>query len=114
MQIVQISAIPSQQFGIQLGGNNYDIKIYSIDGAMAYDLDINSQRLDNNGVWLISGFKMFNDVPLLVYRSQEVNGNLLLQISEDEIPDYTRFGLSQFLYYLTASESEAYRTVTDL
>lgn len=114
MQLVQISAVPSQQFNITLGGNDYDIKIYSIDGAMAYDLDVNSQILDNNGVRLISGFKMFNDVPLLPYPHQEIDGNLLLQISEDELPDYTRFGLSQFLYYLTASESEAYRTATDL
>ena len=91
MQIVQISAIPSQQFSIQLGGNNYDIKIYSIDGAMAYDLDINA-------VNIISGFKMLNDVPLLVYTHQEVNGNLLLSLPESETSDYNKFGLSQFLY----------------
>lgn len=114
MQSISLRAIPSQRFTIPLGGNNYDIKIYSIDGAMAYDLDINSQRLDNDGVWLISGFKMVNDMPLLAYRYQEVNGNILLSLPEDEIPDYTRFGLSQFLFYLTADETAEYRLAANL
>lgn len=107
MELVQINAVPSQKFNITLGGNKYDIKIYSIDGAMAYDMDINAVKI-------IRGFEMVNDVPLLPYPHQEINGNLLLQISENETPDYTRFGLSQFLYYLTADEIAAYRTVTDL
>lgn len=107
MQLVQLNTVPSQQFNIPLGGNNYTLKIYSIDGAMAYDLDINA-------INIISGFEMVNDVPLLVYPHQEVNGNLLLAVPESEIPDYTRFGSSQFLYYLTADEAAAYRAVTDL
>lgn len=114
MELINLDPIPSQRFNITLGDNNYDIKIYSIDGAMAYDLDINSQRLDNNGVWLVSGFVMVNDVLLLPYVHQELNGNLLLALSEDDTPDYTRFGTAQFLYYLDAAETEAYRTVTRL
>ena len=107
MDLITIDAIPSQSFTVTLGGNNYEIKIYSIDGHMSYDLSINS-------VQIISGFKMVNDVPLLVYVHQEVSGNLLLQISEDEIPDYTKFGLSQFLYYLTEDETTDYRLAANL
>jgi hypothetical protein len=107
MQLINIDALSSQGFTITLGGNNYRVKIYSIDGHMSYDLFINS-------VEIIAGFKMVNDIPLLAYTHQEVNGNILLQIPEDEIPDYTRFGLSQFLYYLTEEETAAYRLATSL
>ena len=107
MDLITIDAIPSQSFTVTLGGNNYEIKIYSIDGHMSYDLSINS-------VQIISGFKMVNDVPLLVYVHQEVSGNLLLQIAEDEIPDYKKFGLSQFLYYLTEAETTDYRLAAGL
>lgn len=107
MELITIEAIPSQEFTVPLGGNNYDIKIYSIDGHMSYDLSINAEQI-------IQGFKLVNDVLLLPYVHQEVNGNLLLLLPEDEIPDYESFGLSQFLYYLTQDETEAYRLAANL
>ncbi len=107
MESISIDAIPSQQFTATLDGNNYGIRIYSIDGHMSYDLSI-------AGVEIISGFKMVNDIPLLPYRHQEINGNILLQIPVDEIPDYTRFGFSQFLFYLTEAETAEYRTAANL
>ena len=107
MELITIDALPSQSFTVTLGGNNYEIKIYSIDGHMSYDLSANS-------VQIITGFKMVNDIPLLVYPHQELNGNILLQVSEDQIPDYKKFGLSQFLYYLTEDETTAYRLAAGL
>ena len=107
MQAISIDAIPSQKFTITLGGNNYEIKIYSIDEHMSYDLSI-----DNNII--VSGFKMVNDIPLLAYPHQEINGNILLVLPETEIPDYKRFGLSQFLYFLDEAETIAYRLAANL
>jgi hypothetical protein len=107
MESIVIDALPSQRFTFTAGGNNYKLKIYSIDGHMSYDLFVNS-------IEIVAGFKMVNDIPLLPYPHQEVDGNILLQIPEDEIPDYTRFGLSQFLYYLTEEETTAYRLATNL
>ena len=107
MELITIDALPSQKFTVTLGGNNYEIKIYSIDDHMSYDLSANS-------VQIITGFKMVNDIPLLVYPHQELNGNILLQVSEDQIPDYKKFGLSQFLYYLTEDETTAYRLAAGL
>tara|TARA_R110000851_G_C13037174_1_gene561791 strand:- start:771 stop:1094 length:324 start_codon:yes stop_codon:yes gene_type:complete len=107
MELISIDAIPSQQFNATLSGNNYSIKIYSIDGHMSYDLSINS-------VSVILGFKMVNDILLLAYKYQEVNGNILLVLPEDEIPDYKKFGLSQFLYFLDEDETIAYRLAANL
>jgi len=107
MESIAIDVLSSQRFTFTAGGNNYKLKIYSIDGHMSYDLFINS-------IEIVAGFKIVNDIPLLPYPHQEVNGNILLQIPEDEIPDYTRFGLSQFLYYLTEDETTAYRLAANL
>ena len=107
MQSVSVEAIPSQSLAVPLGGNNYSIKIYSIDGHTSYDLSINSDLI-------ISGFKLVNDILLLPYRHQEVNGNLLLSLPAGEIPDYKRFGFSQFLYYLDSVETAAYRLAANL
>lgn len=107
MQSISLDAIPSQSLIVPLGGNNYSIKIYSIDGHTSYDLSINSELI-------IEGFKLVNDVLLLPYPYQEVNGNLLLSLTDDEIPDYKRFGFSQFLYYLDAEETAVYRLAADL
>lgn len=107
MELIKIESIPSQQFTVPLGGNNYDIKIYSIDGHVSYDLSINAEQI-------VQGFKLVNDILLLPYVHQEVNGNLLLSLPEDEIPAYENFGLSQFLYYLTQDETESYRLAANL
>lgn len=107
MESISLSSIPSQGFSISLGGNNYILKIYSIDGHIAYDLAVNSNVI-------VSGFKMVNDILLMPYDYQEVNGNILLSLPENEIPDYTKFGASQFLYYLNAEETAAYRLAANL
>lgn len=107
MELINIEAIPSQRFTVPLGGNNYDIKIYSIDGHMSYDLSINA-------VEVVTGFKLVNDVPLLPYLHQEVSGNLLLSLPENEIPDYNNFGTSQLLYYLDEEETISYRVTANL
>lgn len=107
MELINIDPIPSQPFTVPLGGNNYDIKLFSIDGHMAYDLSIND-------VQVIRGFKMVNDIPLLVYPHQEINGNILLSLPANEIPDYKRFGTSQFLYFLDEDETASYRLAANL
>ena len=107
MELVTLKAISSQRFNITLSGNNYDIRIFSTEGSMACDISI-------NGVSIISGFKMINDVPLLVYPSQEVSGNLVLSLPDDETPNYEGFGLSQFLYHLNAAETIVYRKAFEL
>ena len=107
MELINLDAIPNQEFTVPLGGNNYSVKIYSIDGHMSYDLLIDA-------VSVIKGFKLVNDIPLLPYTYQEINGNLLLSLSEDEIPDYESFGTSQYLYYLTQDETDAYRLAANL
>ena len=109
-ELIQLEQTPSVKFAIPLGGNNYDIRIYMLDYSMAYDIDINNGRANREGNrWLIEGFKFNHEIPMLVYPHQEVNGNLLLVIPDDEEADYTKFGSTQFLVYLSQGEIDQYR-----
>jgi len=112
---IELQQIPSQRFAITLGGNNYDIRVYMMEYSMAYDLDVNNSR-DNrdDGSWLVTGFKFSHEVPMLPYRHQEINGNLILIIPDNEEADYTAFGITQFLAYLTQEEVDSYRLAVGL
>lgn len=112
---IDLQQIPAQQFAITLGGNNYDLRIYMMDYSMAYDLDINDSRnTREDGSWLVSGFKFVHGVPMLPYRHQEINGNLILTVPDEDEADYTMFGITQFLAYLTQEETDNYRLAAGL
>ena len=100
--LITLEATPNQEFVVTLGGYNYRIRIFSIDSAMAYDLSIDDEII-------IQGFKFVNEVLMLPYEYQELNGNLLLIVPDDELPDYQNFGSTQFLAYLSADETVTYR-----
>ena len=101
-ELIELQRIPSQKFAITLGGNNYDIRVYMLDYSMAYDLSINDTEV-------ITGFKFNHEIPMLVYPYQEINGNLLLVIPDDEEANYIQFGITQFLVHLTQEETDIYR-----
>ena len=99
---IELQNLPSQEFTITLSENEYEIRIFSIVDGMAYDLILNEKVI-------ISGFLMVNQVLLLPYKYQEISGNLLLVVPDDEDPNYKQFGLTQFLYFLDDAETEEYR-----
>ena len=100
--LISINATPAQQFIVQLGDYSYELRIFSTDGNMAYDLSIDD-------VEVVQGFQFVNEVLMLPYEYQEVNGNLLLVVPDDEVPNYEAFGITQFLAYLDEDEARAYR-----
>lgn len=104
--LISLEAIPNQEFSVTLGGHSYDLRIFSTVDSMAYDLSIDDEIV-------IQGFKFVNEVLMLPYEYQQLNGNLLLVVPEDELPDYENFGSTQFLIYLDADETEAYRDSFD-
>ena len=99
---VKLEAIPNQKFTVTLEDNRYDVKIFYTGDCMAYDLDVNQ-------VNVISGFQFINGELMLPYEYQEVNGNLLLIVPDDALPDYESFGNTQFLAFLTQEETDLYR-----
>jgi hypothetical protein len=97
---VPLAAIPNQSLSTTLGGNQYDIALsYCGNGVMVIDLSINS-------VVILTGTRLVGNYPIIVSDYLE-NGNFILQTANYEYPDYTRFGIDQYLIYASQAEIEA-------
>lgn len=98
---IGIAAVANQTFFVQLEEVPYSIAIHAADDAAAV-------TISRDDVVLVSGARITPGMPLLPYRYQE-NGNFLLITNEGDLPDFTQFGVTQFLVYLTAAELAAAR-----
>jgi hypothetical protein len=98
MQQINLQAVPSQEFTININGIRYDFRFKFISGSIiAYDLQIDEE-------YVAQGFRVTPGEMLIVYRHQEIDGNFYLFVPEDQDVDYEQLGVSQILYYLTADE----------
>lgn len=93
---VSILPIPNQRFGIRLDGDRYEIELKSCNNIMCV-------TILRNDILLVSGFRCVAGTPLLPYRYLE-RGNFIFVTENDELPDYTKFGSTQSLVYITAQE----------
>lgn len=69
------------------------------NGIMCFDLRINN-------VPFFSGQRVVSGTYLIPYGYKAANGNFLILTNNQEYPSYLRFGVDQFLYYLTPEEIE--------
>jgi len=96
MKTIGISQIPNQSLSVQIDSLRYDIRLKETNGVMSIDL-----ARDN--INIVIGARLVAGQPIIPYRYKE-DGNFFLSTLGDDLPDYTKFGVSQFLYYFTATE----------
>jgi len=101
MQTLALAPVPNQEFTTTLDGNLYDIAVYVAAGTMCYDISV-------NGTPLLTGQRITPGFFLIAYGAYEgQTGNLMLLTNNFALPDYTLFGTSQTLIYMTLAEIEA-------
>lgn len=98
---IPITNLPNQSFSIQLDNQFYDISIYLTNNVMSLDL-IRANEI------IVTGARMVAGTPLINYFYLE-NGNFVLLTANEEYPDYTQFGITQFLVFASEAELEAIR-----
>lgn len=96
---IDLQPIPNQSFSVILDGSVYDITIKETNGTMSYDMT-------RDNVPVLNGQRIVTGSVLIPYRYLQ-KGNFVLTTLNEELPDYTKFGSSQFLVYITADEVEA-------
>ena len=101
MQDLGLAALPNQNFFVQLDGSAYAITIRQASGCVI-------ASVSRDDVTLIEGARVVTGTPLLPYRYEEA-GNFILTTQNDDLPDYTQFGVTQFLTYLSADDLTALR-----
>lgn len=102
MQTIPIQAIPSQTFSYtDPDGNQWNIGIRNVGMQMAFSFSRNGTILIQN-VCAVAGYRI---VP---YDYLE-DGNFILITQNYQVPDYTQFGTTQSLVFLTEEEIIAFR-----
>lgn len=98
---IALSAVANQSFFVQLDERAYAISIHTAD-------DVLTASISRDDVTLITGARIAPGTPLLPYRYQE-SGNFVLLTQDDDMPEYSQLGVTQFLVYLSPSELASLR-----
>lgn len=98
MQLISLSAISNQKFSIQLSSKRHTITLKETNGVMSCTIVRDDETIVDN-IRLVAG------TPILPYAYMQ-DGNFILVTENDDLPDWTKFGNGQELYYVTAAELE--------
>jgi spore germination protein YaaH len=96
---IDLAAVPNQTFSITLDGHFYNIAIRDTNLCMAA-----SVTMDN--VQLISNSRLVAKYPMIPYHYL-TSGNFVIVTLTDDLPDWTQFGITQYLIYASADEIAA-------
>jgi hypothetical protein len=97
-----IQALPNQQFQAVLDGNAWDFTIRSTNGVMSATLVLNGTTVVENARCVAGSF--------IIPSQYEEAGNFLFLTANNALPDYTLFGNSQSLIYVSPAELVVFRT----
>jgi hypothetical protein len=104
MQSIPLQAIPNQSFSITLDGNQWNFTLKTTNGVISVTLAKNNVTLIENMRAVANG--------LIIPAKYLEDGNFLFLTQNFQLPDYTQFGVTQLLIYITAAELTASRTPT--
>jgi hypothetical protein len=104
---IPLQAIPGQSLSIQLDGNNYDIRLHSCNNTpQTPGTAIMTVSIARNGISIVDNVRPVAGFPIIGYPYLE-NGNFVIISNNDDYPDYTQFGITQFLIFASQAELEA-------
>lgn len=104
MQVLNLINIPSQSLSARLDEVHTTIRIKQGRGIMLADIE-------QDGAFIVQGMRLVAGLPIIPLRRLE-SGNFMLLTDNGELPDYTKFGISQKLIYINKNEVEAIRNGT--
>lgn len=96
MQTIPIKTVPNQSFTVTLDNNQWDFTIKSTNGTVSVSLTFNN-------VALLSNARAVGNTKIIPAEYQE-DGNFMIVVQNFELPDYTQFGITQALIYVSAAE----------
>ena len=110
---VPITNVANQSLTIEAGGNIYDITLRLCATAtqnppLYYSNPIMVMDIITNNVPTILGQRLISGYPVIPYRYLE-SGNFVFVTQNDDLPDWTQFGITQFLVYATSDEIASLR-----
>lgn len=102
-QQVPLQPLVNQSFDIVINSVQYFFRIRQIGDIVMVDMTI-------NGDPVLEGQRCVAAEPVIPYKHLEKgNGNFFFTTENDALPNYTQFGVTQLLYWVSPDELAAYR-----
>lgn len=103
---IKLEAIPNQSFSLRLDDSTYDLRIhalnsFTLDGTVIPPIMV--MDITRNNVTILQGQRLIAGYPVIPYGYLE-DGNFVMITEDDEYPDYSKFGVNQYLIFATSAE----------
>lgn len=95
--VIPMQNIPNQALNVSLGGVLWLIRLVDCNTCMAVDIY-------QDDVPLLLGFRLNADAVIPPFKHLLGNGVLVLVTENGELPDWNKFGISQFLVHFGPDE----------
>lgn len=97
MQTISLERTANQTFSLLLNNDRWDFTVKQAVSSMVADISVNEERI-------LSGQILVAGTPIIPYEHLQSNGNFVIITENDQLPDWERFGVDQFMVYATAEE----------
>lgn len=104
MKLIPINSIPKQNLQVVLGGNLFDLNIILTQNVMS--MDITSETA---GVSVLGQRCLAGQLVIPFQNLEKGAGNFMFLTSDDELPDYENFNITQNLFWASDAELAAVR-----
>lgn len=104
MRVIPLQAIPNQNTTFVLDDNQWDLTLKTTNGVTSVTLVRNSEVIVSN-MRAVAGMR-------IIPSEYEEAGNFAFSTIAGQLPEYTLFGVSQYLIYYDAEELADIRTET--
>jgi len=95
---IPLQAVANQSLSVLLDGLRYDIELKETRNVMSATIAIDETIV-------VSNARIVADVGLITYSYLRGDGgNFIFTTENDNLPYFTSFDITQFLFYLTADE----------
>lgn len=101
MQSIPLKALPNQAFSVTLDDNQWDFVIKSTNGTVSISLTRNAELI-------LSNARAVGNTKIIPSEYEEA-GNFMIVVQNFELPNYTKFDVTQTLIYGSAAELAALR-----
>lgn len=100
MKDIPLASLPNQNFTVAINSRLYELT-FKAGKAMSVSI-----KRDNE--MIVSGLRVVSGGLMLPAKYKE-EGNFVLTTDNDDLPEWEKFGSTQFLTFLEPSELEAFR-----
>ncbi|UNY40210.1 structural protein [Pseudomonas phage vB_PcuM_ KLEP17-4] len=97
MRTIPLAAVPNQQVTVNIDENRWTIRIKQATTSIIADITLNDEPL-------LLGMRVSVGTPIIPFRHLATNGNFLLIVDGEYLPDWHEFGTQQVLVYVAPGE----------